>query len=254
LKRTAIITIAGTSTRFSKSVGKEVHKAIYSDKSCNWTILAHQLNLLKNKCDEILIVTGYKHEDIAEYLNSNFFDINYKLIYNNHYSDYGSCFSLMLGIEAVSENTDELLFLEGDLIFDNFTFDKIINSPRNVITANNLFINAKTAVIFYINTQNVIKYLYDVNHEFLEIKEPFIQLGNSGQVWKFSDVKRLKSYSRNYGINEYKGTNLIPINDYFKLTNLVDVEFVTFKDWFNCNTIKDFELMGEYVNKGEMHE
>lgn len=251
MKRSAIITIAGSSTRFSNSVGKEIHKAIYSDENCSWTILAHQLNIIKNKCDEILIVTGYKHQEIAEYLKLNFSDINYKLIYNEHYSDYGSGYSLILGIEAANEQANELLFLEGDLIFDNFAFNKIINSPKNVITANNLLINSKTAVIFYINTQNIIKYLYDVNHEFLEIKEPFIQLGNSGQVWKFTDINKLKKYSRNYGINEYKGTNLIPINDYFKSTNFDDVEFITFKDWFNCNTIKDFKLMKEYVNKGE---
>lgn len=250
MNRTGIITIAGTSTRFSKSVGSEIHKAIYSDNDSSWTILGHQLNLLKKNCNEIIIVTGYKHQEIEQYLKNNFTELNYKLVYNEHYLDYGSCYSLILGIEATDEQTDELLFLEGDLIFDDFAFEQIVKTSKNVITANNLQINAKTAVIFYINNQNTIKYLYDVNHEFLEIKEPFIQLGNSGQVWKFTDVKRLKNNLKLYGINEYKGTNLLPINDYYKITNLNDVEFITFKDWFNCNTITDFKLMKKYVNKG----
>ena len=251
MKRTAIITIAGASTRFSQSIGFEIHKAIYSYKNSSWTILAHQLNLLKDTCSEILIVTGYKHREIELYLKNNFSKLTYNLIYNKHYLDYGSAYSLILGIDAVDEDTDELLFLEGDLIFDNFTFNQIINTPKNVITSNNILINAKTAVIFYINNQNIIKYLYDVNHEVLEINEPFIQLGNSGQVWKFIDIKRLKNCLSSYGINEYKGTNLVPINDYYKITDFNDVEFITFRDWFNCNTIKDFELMKDYVNKGE---
>jgi choline kinase len=251
LKRTAIITIAGSSSRFSKSVEKEVHKAIYFDKNDSWTILAHQLKMLKDACDEILIVTGYKHREVEQYLKNNFSSFNYKLIYNEHYSDYGSGYSLILAIDAVDEQTDELIFLEGDLIFDNYSFNQIIHTHNNVITANNLPIMAKTAVIFYVNNQKIIKYLYDVNHKFIEINEPFVQLGNSGQVWKFTDIKRLKNNLINYGINEYKGTNLIPINDYYKFTNLDEVEFITFKYWFNCNTIEDFKLMKKYVNKGD---
>ena len=67
----------------------------------------------------------------------------------------------------------------------------------------------------------------------------------------FTVIKRLKNNIKNYGINEYKGTNLIPINDYYKFTNLDEVEFITFKYWFNCNTIEDFKLMKKYVNKGD---
>ena len=36
---------------------------------------------------------------------------------------------------------------------------------------------------------------------------------------KFIDTKRLKNNLKNYGIEEYKGTNLVPINDYYKENN-----------------------------------
>lgn len=249
MKRSIIITIAGTSSRFSKSTGCDIHKAIYSDDNSNWTTLYHQLGLVKGISDEIIIVTGHKHKDIKDYLELNFTGLPYKLVYNEHYSDYGSCYSLILGIEAVSDDSDEIIFLEGDLIFDTETFNKIVASRKDVVTSNNMLIDARTAVIFYINDKRRINYLYDTNHNILEVKEPFLIMGNSGQVWKFIDVKRLKNNLKNYDVKEYKGTNLVPINDYYKESDFDELEVCTFKEWFNCNTIKDYKLMKEYVIK-----
>ena len=253
MKRSVIITIAGTSSRFSKSIGNEVHKAIFSDDDSNWTTLSCQLNLVKNISDEIIIVTGYQHSEITNYLNKNFGDLPIKTVYNEHYSDYGSCYSLILGIRAANENFDELIFLEGDLVFDAISFNKLIEVQKDVITSNNILIDARTAVIFYVNDKKQIRYVYDTAQNSLKIDEPFLVMGNSGQVWKFIDIKRLKDNLQNYGVEEYKGTNLVPINDYYKKINFEDLEVVTFKEWFNCNTIEDYILMKKYAKKEHLN-
>ncbi len=250
MKRAAIITIAGSCTRFSKSLGLNVHKAIYSECDHNQTILAFQLNLVSNCCDEIIIVSGFKHNEIENYLKNNFSHLNYKLVYNEHYLDYGSCFSLILGINAICDDFDEVIFIEGDLVFDTDSFDKLVHSPKNVITANNHLIDSKTAVIFYVNEKNEVKYLYDVNHLTLKIDEPFIKIGNSGQVWKFTDLKKLKKNILNYTSVQYKGTNLVPVNDYYQNVDYDKIEIIAFKNWFNCNTVKDYRTMKEYIDRG----
>lgn len=252
MKRSVIITIAGTSSRFSKSTGSDVHKAIYSDDGSNWTTLYHQLDLVKDISEEIIIVTGHQHDKIKEYLD-NFSDLPIKTVYNEHYADYGSGYSLILGIETADENAEELIFLEGDLIFDTSSFNKIVEVHKDVITANNVLIDARTAVIFYVNDKKEIKYLYDTTHNILCVHEPFLIMGNSGQVWKFTDIKRLKNNLKNYGIKEYKGTNLIPINDYYKETDFENLEVVTFKEWFNCNTIDDYKNMKEFVKREKLN-
>ncbi len=249
MNRSAIIAIAGSSSRFSKSLGKEVHKAIYFENDDNWTILAHQIGLIKNSCNETVIITGYKHNDIEKYLKEYFPNLSYKLVYNDHYNNYGSCYSLLLGIEAVSDSAQEMVFLEGDLIFDSVAFDRIIQTNKNVITSNNLLIDARTAVIFYVTKDSTIKYLYDTSHDILKIDEPFIKLGNSGQVWKFNNIKCLKNNLKKYHIENFKGTNLVPINDYYSELDSDDVEIITFKDWFNCNTIDDYRLMKKYIKE-----
>lgn len=253
MKKSTVITIAGTSSRFSKSCGYDIHKAIYSDDNSNWTTLSHQLNLVKDISDEIIVVTGYQHSKIAEYLNKNFSDLPLKIVYNNHYFDYGSCYSLILGIAASNENFDELIFLEGDLIFDTPSFDKIVRINKDVITANNMLIDSRKAVIFYVNDKKQIKYLYDTTHNILKVDEPFLIMGNSGQVWKFTDIKRLKNNLKNYRIEDFKGTNLIPINDYYKETDFNNLEVITFKEWFNCNTLDDYKEMKTYIEKEKLY-
>lgn len=238
--KSAIITLAGSSSRFSKSVGYDCHKSVFEIE--NKTILSEQLNLLKElKYDEIIIVTGYMSLDIQEYVKKNFFDLPVKFAYNIHFQDFGSCYSLILGIKNVSENADSLVFIEGDLIFDKESFKLIDSVDDDVITANPKLIEAKTAVAFYLNANNELKYLYDTSHNELLISEPFKKIGNSGQVWKFKNVGKLKKVIEEYKIEEFKGTNLVPINDYYKAENCEKLRIITFNEWFNCNTIDDLQ-------------
>ena len=127
MTKAAIITLAGSSSRFSKSVGYDCHKSIYHDKNDDWTILSHHLNLLsQSSFDDIIIIGGYKYEEIEKYINDNFSNLPIHLYNNIHYFDYGSCYSLVLGIEQLNENTDNVVFIEGDLIFDTEQFNKIL--------------------------------------------------------------------------------------------------------------------------------
>lgn len=106
-------------------------------------------------------------------------------------------------------------------------------------------------LVFYVNEKKQLNYIYDTNHNLLQIKEPFLIIGNSGQVWKFINVDRLKKNLKNYGLHEYCGTNLVPINDYYKVTKFEDIKIIEFKHWYNCNTIDDFKKMKKYILQGE---
>ena len=67
--------------------------------------------------DEIVVVGGYKYEDLEKFIRNEMKDVNHKmkLVYNDHYHDYGSGYSLLKGIEVVSEKANEITFIEGDL-------------------------------------------------------------------------------------------------------------------------------------------
>lgn len=250
MSRTAIITIAGKSTRFSKSVGYECHKSLYHYKDNDWTILAHQLNLL-NECgfDDIILIGGYKFTEVSDYIVTNFSHMPIRLFYNANFADYGSCYSFVLGIEQVRCDCNNLFFIEGDLIFDTDSFKKLVQITGDAITANNFLTDAQTAVVFYVSESGHLKYIYDTKHQKLSIKEPFVKIGNSGQVWKFSDIMKLKKIVATYGKKEFKNTNLIPIVDYYKDIDSTNISIVTFCSWYNCNTIADYLEMKKYIER-----
>jgi CTP:phosphocholine cytidylyltransferase-like protein len=58
MKRTLIITVAGISSRFSKSIGCEVLKCLYKENPSP-SILEILLSYAKDYFDKIIIVGGY---------------------------------------------------------------------------------------------------------------------------------------------------------------------------------------------------
>lgn len=248
MKKAAIITIAGCSSRFSKSVGFECHKALYHEENDTWTILSHHLSLLcQYGFDEIIIVGGYKFAQLEKYLQDNFSNLPLKVCCNSHYADYGSCYSLVLGINLLDSDCDEVVFIEGDLIFDKLHFEEFLQTSGDVITANKFLIDAKTAVAFYISETGKLGYVYDTAHQKLSIVQPFTKIGNSGQVWKFSNVAKLKNIVSSYSENDFRQTNLKPIVDYFDDIDSNFIHIVSFDAWFNCNTIDDYKAMKKYL-------
>ena len=123
----------------------------------------------------------------------------------------------------------------------------MLSGEDDVITSTRSIIDAKTSVAFYIAQSGRLKYVYDTAHASLKIDEPFTRMGNSGQVWQFSDVGRLKECSSRCGESEWKGTNLLPIVDYYSTLDGTAVRICSFDKWFNCNTIADYRAMMAYV-------
>ncbi len=65
---------------------------------------------------------------------------------------------------------------------------------------------------------------------------------NSGQVWKFKDMAKLKKIIDGMDENGWKDTNLIFINGYFTTQAYDDIELIPLNKWFNCNTVTDYRI------------
>ena len=180
--KSLIITVAGMSSRFNKDTKEDVLKCLYYEDKPENTLLSLQVHKTVDLVDEIVVVGGYKYDDLVAFIRDYMKDVNKKMkvVYNDHYHDYGSGYSLIKGIEAVSDQTDEIIFIEGDLFFDTDSIEAIINSPKDVISVNNEPILSNKAVALYFDAQNYPHYIYDTNHSCLEIHEPFTAIYNSG--------------------------------------------------------------------------
>lgn len=244
-----LITVAGMSSRFSQSLGKTYLKCIYYSANITESLLYHLLHL-DITFDKYIIVGGFMYEQLKMVLEQEFSDICEKIILvnNTEYAEYGSGYSLYKGLqEALKWDFNEIVFAEGDLFVDKDTFLKISESPKDVLTCNQDVILAKKAVVFYFDKEYGIHYVYDSTHNILNIKEPFRSIYNSGQVWKFARPDFLRKIFANMREDEWQGTNLVFIQNYFQFLKQDEYEIMQFKHWINCNTIADYERIRKEI-------
>ncbi|WP_406534314.1 DUF6564 domain-containing protein [Methanobrevibacter sp.] len=252
-----IITVAGISSRFNKDVPEDekILKCLYYEENPCDTLIYRMLEKA-GYADKIVIVGGYKYEDLVDYINNQIpEDLQDKIltVYNDHYSDLSSGYSLYLGIKESLDNfndIDEILFVEGDLDIDEESFSNVVESSKNVLTFNFEPIYSNKAVVLYQNEQNEYHYLFNSDHGLLSLDEPFKAIFNSGQTWKFKDMELLRIANDNFYENLIDDTNLGIIQKYFDLVeNTSDVDIIGLKHWVNCNTREDYKLIKNYWEK-----
>jgi len=238
-----IITVAGSSTRFSKSIGREVLKCIYYEKSFSDSLLYGMLHQ-PVEFDKYVIVGGYKYDELKAAIHNELSDYGDRidLIYNEHFADYGSGYSLYCGLlKALEYPFDEIIFAEGDLFVDPETFRIVAESKKSIVTSNQEPILANKAVAFYYDEHHLIRYVYDTGHAALMIDEPFLAIYNSGQIWKFADKQLVRKIVEDLDEAQWQGTNLVMVERYFRSLAPSDFDNVKFDKWINCNTIEDFK-------------
>ena len=244
----AIITIAGISSRFNEGIteNEKKLKAVYYEGDKKDTLLYHLL-LKCAYADKIILVGGYKYEDLKDYCNVLEDDIMEKIeiVYNPHYEDLGSGYSLYLGIEEACKNMpDEILFVEGDLDIDNESFQNVVNNRKSVLTYTYEPIYANKAVVLYKDADDRYRYAFNSSHGLLSIDSPFSCILNSGQTWKFTDIDKLKEANELFYERSKSDTNLKIIQSY--LDSGVDVDIIPLNRWTNCNTRSDYKKILSY--------
>lgn len=237
-----IVTVAGTATRFNQDTDKNTLKCLYYIGSPKNSLLYCILDKSRD-IDYFIIVGGYLFEELTAFVERELIEFKDKiiLVYNPHYKDYGSGYSLVKGVEALPTPTDEVLFVEGDLYFDEDSFSKIKGSDKDVITVNRELISSNKSVVIYTDEMGKIHYLYDVNHRVLFITEPFTGIYNSAQIWKFKSIINLKEVIDSLSETQLRGTNLEIIQKYYENIPVAKLDIIPVEIWFNCNTVSDYK-------------
>ncbi len=250
--RVLVVTVAGLSSRFSQSLGREQLKCIYYENHISESLLYRMLHQ-EVSFDKYIIVGGFRFFELEETLERHFSDMRDRicLVENKKYAEYGSGYSLYLGLEAAKDmDFDEIVFAEGDLYVDGKSFLQVCSSDKSVITCSPEAIRADKAVAFYYDMQYRIHYIFDTNHHALEIKEPFLGIFNSGQIWKFRRADGFRECFAEMRPEDWKGTNLVFIQKFFAGLGKEQYEVVAFRKWINCNTVEDFRLIHSFGVKG----
>lgn len=121
----AIIMAGGKGTRLS-TVIKDKPKCFMEFEG--YKLLDYQLKMYqKYGIREVVIVTGYQHHVISEYLKNT---SNIRLVFNPFYEISNVLTSFWFGMRYL---TDDFIYSHADTIFDIPIMESILNSPGEVI-------------------------------------------------------------------------------------------------------------------------
>lgn len=84
--------------------------------------------LLSNNLNEVIIVTGYLHNMIEDYVKADYPQLKVEYIYNELYASTNNIYSLWMTKEAVASN--DVLLLDSDILFDPQIITTLLKSSH----------------------------------------------------------------------------------------------------------------------------
>lgn len=110
----AIILAAGIASRL-RPLTDSVPKCLL--KVGNRCLLERTFDaLIQNGIQDFIVVTGYRQQQIVDFLNSNYPEQSITFVHNEHYESTNNIYSLWLASSFV--NNEDVLLLDSDIIFD----------------------------------------------------------------------------------------------------------------------------------------
>lgn len=122
-----ILLVAGQGSRMGQ-LTKNVHKSLLplGNGDTFLSRILHQLN--EYEISKLVVVTGYKSEDIEESLRQ--YQINYEVIENERYKEDTNIYSMKLALDAICFD-EPVIIIEGDTFIDDIALYKIYAQSRS---------------------------------------------------------------------------------------------------------------------------
>ena len=123
----AIILTAGYGNRMRPLTDK-CHKTML--KIGDQSIIERIIDgLVANDVTNITFVTGYRAQELTQYLTDRYPDLNLSFVHNDRYRQTNNIFSLSLAFDKVTFD-DDVMLIESDLIYESAVIDRIIRSKH----------------------------------------------------------------------------------------------------------------------------
>jgi histidinol-phosphate/aromatic aminotransferase/cobyric acid decarboxylase-like protein/choline kinase len=238
----AIILAAGYGNRMRPFTDNE-HKTLL--KINDITIIDNIIDSLRiNSVYNIVIVTGYRSEELKRYLLSNYDNVKFQFVHNKDFRTTNNIYSLSLAFQNIKINSDVIL-IESDLIYNHKIISKLINDPNNNIALVDKYHSGMDGTVVKIGankkiTEVIPPHLQDSNFSFSDKYKTL-------NIYKFSkeftnDVfsKLLTYYSEVIDNNCYYEL-VLGILIYMQKENIYSL-LVDNKDWIEVDDTNDIRI------------
>jgi len=123
----ALILAAGFGNRMRPLTNNE-HKTLL--KVNGQTIIDRIITgLVDNSITKIIVVTGYRSDELMNYLRANYTEVVFEFVHNAKYKETNNIYSMALAFEQI-EFDDDIVLIESDLIYTPDVIERVVNSKH----------------------------------------------------------------------------------------------------------------------------
>ncbi|CAG20598.1 sugar phosphate nucleotidyltransferase [Photobacterium profundum] len=233
-KLKAIILAAGVGSRI-RPLTDNCPKSLL--KIGDHTILEMMIsNVMKCGINEVVFILGYLEDNIKEFMNENFPDLNVHFVTNEFYTETNTGYSLMLAEEFVKESS--FIKFDADVVFDVEILKNLIASEyENCLCVDkNINLDAEEIKIIVNKNNHVIKASKDVNPKDAIGESIGIEkISNDTAKVLFLELNEMMKDKKNH--QEYYEAGYERLIDKNVVFNTLDI---TGLKWIEIDTLDDF--------------
>jgi histidinol-phosphate/aromatic aminotransferase/cobyric acid decarboxylase-like protein/choline kinase len=185
----AIILAAGYGNRM-RPLTDNVHKTLL--KVGNKTIIERIVDgLVENKINKIIIVTGYRADELRSYLNNRYSKVKFEYVHNPKYMKTNNIYSVALAFNKCVID-DDIILIESDLIYEPEVIARVINSKKPNVALVDKYRSGMDGTVVNV-TEGIIT----------EVIPPHLQRNNFDFFGKYKTLNIYK-FSEDFCKNEFK--------------------------------------------------
>ncbi len=122
----AVILVAGIGSRI-RPLTDNNHKTLLKVGGGKPILQRMLENIQAVGIDEVAFITGYRADDIQNFVKENFPNLKTTFIHNDKYLDTNTGYSVLLARDFVGNDT--FLKFDGDVVFEKAVLEKLIENP-----------------------------------------------------------------------------------------------------------------------------
>ena len=203
----------------------------YERNDNNETILSRAISIISNfEIDEFIITTGYLDDVLRNYIDVNFPDFNFTYVHNPFYNKT----NYIKSIDLIPDIDDDIILLHGDLVFNQKTAEKVINSNTSCVVIDSTINIPKDDFKAKIE-EDIVKYIsVDYFENDAVACQPFYKLKNKDwKTWK----NKIRDFCENGKTNVYAENALNELTNDINIYAL-DLEGLLCMEVDNKNDLK----------------
>ena len=197
-------------------------------------------NLTEVGVTKIIIVVGYKFENLIKHVGHDYLGVPVEYINNKEYENTNNIYSLYLASEKLIE--DDTILLESDLIFDKEILSGLLLDKRKDLAVVDKYRSWMDGTVVTVNERHDIKeYIPRKNQEYSRIYEYYKTVNIYKLSKEFSEYKYvpfLKAYIESVGCDEYYEDVLRVIGH---LDGALQAYILDGQKWYEIDDVQDKE-------------